>query len=94
MTATTHLQSSRPSSEAAPILLANPEATGPDNERVRHIVIGSPAGVRETIHMLHVLNYSEQIHWTKLMAITERGITLRPELGKVFSYLDRQRSLR
>ncbi|MGB3614176.1 MAG: hypothetical protein WBA10_10310, partial [Elainellaceae cyanobacterium] len=87
MTATTCFQSSRPSCEAAPFLLANPNAADPHNERIRHIVIGSPAGVRETIHMLHVLNYSEQIHWTKLLAIPETGLTLRPELGQVFSHL-------
>lgn len=74
-------------------MLAIP-GSSPGSERVRHIVIGSPAGVRETIHMLHILNYSEQIHWTELLAIPETGLTLRPELGQVFSYLDRRRSLR
>ena len=90
MTATNQYQSSPLSAEAVPVLLASP-TDGDARERIRHIVIGSPAGVRETIHRLHVLNYCEQLHWTKLLAIPEAGLVLRPELGEVFSYLERQR---
>ncbi|MGF1514823.1 MAG: hypothetical protein ACFB5Z_14165 [Elainellaceae cyanobacterium] len=93
MIATTQYQSSPLSAEAAPALLDN-STDGLARERIRHIVIGSPDGVRETIHMLHVLKYCEQLHWTKLLTIPETGLTLQPELGEVFSYLDRQRRLR
>ncbi len=65
----------------------------PGRERLRHLVIGSPDGVRSTIHTLHVLNYAEQITWSQLIAIPESGILITPEQGEVFSYLIRHRQL-
>ncbi|WP_052049478.1 hypothetical protein [Leptolyngbya sp. KIOST-1] len=75
-----------------PLLLANPEAQ-PGRERLRHLVIGSPEGVRSAIHQLHVLNYAEQVTWSQLVTIPPSGILITPEQGEVFSLLRRDRQL-
>jgi hypothetical protein len=60
-------------------------------ERLRHLIMGSPDGVRSTIHTLHVRQYAEQDTWSRLLQIPESGIVLTPEQGEVFSYLLRYR---
>lgn len=76
--------------DLSPLRLANSEAQ-PGRERLRHLVIGSPAGVRSTIHTLHVLNYAEQATWSQLITIPQSGILITPAQGEVFSYLLRHR---
>lgn len=63
----------------SPLLLANPQAQ-PERERLLHLVIGSPEGVRSVIHALHVLQYAEQATWSQAIAIPASGILmmLRP----------------
>ena len=75
-----------------PLRLANPDAQ-PGRERLRHLIMGSPDGVRSTIHTLHVLHYAEQGIWSRLLKIPESSILLTPEQGEVFSYLLRDRPL-
>ena len=75
-----------------PLHLANPSPP-PERERLRHLVIGSPAGVRSTQHTLHVLNYAEQTTWSQLITVPASGILLTPDQGEVFSYLLRWRQL-
>ena len=88
-----YLVSSAQKREAtSPLLLANPEAQ-PGRERLRHLVIGSPEGVRATINLLHVLNYAEQREWSRLVTIPPSGILITPEQGEVFSLLRRDRAL-
>jgi hypothetical protein len=82
------LSSARRGEATSPLLLANPE-TQSGRERLRHLVIGSPEGVRATIHTLHVLNYAEQATWSQLMTIPQSGILITPEQGEVFSILRR-----
>ena len=60
---------------------------------MRHLIIGSPDGVRSAVHTLHVLNYAEQSRWSQLIAIPASGIVITPEQGEVFSYLLRYRQL-
>jgi hypothetical protein len=75
-----------------PLLLANPEVQ-PERERLRHLVIGSPEGVRATINQLHVLHYADQATWSQLVTIPRSGILITPEQGEVFSLLRRDRQL-
>jgi hypothetical protein len=75
-----------------PLHLANPSPQ-PGRERLRHLVIGSPEGVRATINRLHVLTYAEQATWSQLITIPPSGILITPEQGEVFSYLLRHRQL-
>ncbi len=63
-------------------------------EHLRHLLIGSPAGVQEAIARLHLLDYVERHYWTPLIQITSRGIHITPAQGQVLSYLVQQRSLR
>ncbi|MGF1568675.1 MAG: hypothetical protein ACFCVD_11500 [Nodosilinea sp.] len=71
-----------------PLYLKNPSPQ-PGRERLRHLVIGSPEGVRETIHRLHVLTYAEQMTWSQFITIPASGILITPEQGEVFSLLKR-----
>ncbi|MGB3309372.1 MAG: hypothetical protein WBG32_05985 [Nodosilinea sp.] len=88
-----YLVSSAQNREAtSPLLLANPEAQ-PGRERLRHLVIGSPDGVRATINLLHVLTYAEQREWSRLVTIPPSGILITPEQGEVFSLLRRDRQV-
>ncbi|MCG8362331.1 MAG: hypothetical protein MJA27_03240 [Pseudanabaenales cyanobacterium] len=75
-----------------PVQLANPSAQ-PGRERLRHLIIGSPEGVRSAIKSLHVLNYAEQHLWSQLITVPASGILITPEQGEVFSYLVRDRQL-
>ncbi|PSN13007.1 hypothetical protein C7293_17745 [filamentous cyanobacterium CCT1] len=60
---------------------------------MRHLVIGSPEGVRGAINHLHLLQYAEQQEWSQLIAIPPSGILITPEQGEVFSLLRRDRQL-
>jgi len=75
-----------------PLHLANPSPQ-PGRERLRHLVIGSPEGVRATINLLHVLTYAEQATWSQLITIPPSGILITPEQGEVFSLLRRDRQV-
>jgi hypothetical protein len=55
--------------------------------------MGSPDGVRSTIHTLHVLHYAEQGTWSRLLKIPASGILIMPEQGEVLSYLLRDRQI-
>jgi hypothetical protein len=73
-----------------PLCLDTPTAE-PQREPLRHLIMGSPAGVRSAIHQLHVLRYAEQREWSQLLTIPPAGIVLTPNQGEVMSYLIRQR---
>ena len=51
-------------------------------ERLRHLVIGSPDGVRSAIHSLHRLNYADQAIWSRVIAVPASGIVITPEQGE------------
>ncbi len=88
----TFLYPELPPTEAAPTVLTTPEP-GPNGEIIRHVLIGSPEGVREAIHLLHNRRYVDQSLWTQLIAIGKGGVTITQKEGQVLSYLVRQRSL-
>ena len=73
-------------------LLASPVAQS-GRERLRHLVIGSPEGVRATIHLLHVFTYAEQATWSQLVTIPESRVLITPEQGEVLSLLRRDRQV-
>jgi len=79
-----------PQAADSPVLLPTPQSA-PDEEIVRHILLGSPAIVRRTIHLLHVLNYGEAGLWSRLVTVPQRGIVLTPRQGETMSYLIRRR---
>ncbi|OKH44122.1 hypothetical protein NIES30_23520 [Phormidium tenue NIES-30] len=70
----------------SPILLANPD-NQPGREWVRHILLGSPNAVEQTVFLLHVLNYIEQARWSQEIYVPENGLTITPRQGEVMRYL-------
>ncbi|MBE9155911.1 hypothetical protein IQ265_03560 [Nodosilinea sp. LEGE 06152] len=86
------VSSARRGEATNPLLLSNPE-TQLGRERLRHLVIGSPEGVRGVINYLHLLQYAEQREWSQFVTIPPSGILITPEQGEVFSLLRRDRQI-
>lgn len=86
------LSSAQQGKAANPLLLKN-LTNQPEREPLRHLIIGSPEGVRGAINHLHVLKYAEQLQWSRLFTIPASGILITPTQGEVFSYLLRYRQL-
>ncbi len=89
---TLRLDSPMEAEPAIPTLIEPSPAPG--CEHLRHIIIGSPEGVRQAINRLHVLQYVEWRLWTPLIAIGEKGVHITPTHGQVLSYLIQQRPIR
>ena len=66
----------------------------PGCEHLRHLLIGSSAGVQEAIARLHLLDYVQRHYWTPLIAVPPQGLRITPVQGQVLSYLVQQRPLR
>ena len=81
-----------PDISASPAELTPPDP-GPSGEVVRHIIIGSPAGVRAAIYALHRKRYVEQGRWTGPLPLGPEGVHLTRREGEVMAYLMRLRSL-
>ncbi len=65
-----------------------PPGTAP-GESIRHILLGSPEAIRQTIHLLHTLHYTETILWSPVLAI-EESLVITPAQGEAFSLLRKQ----
>ncbi|MGF1567719.1 MAG: hypothetical protein ACFCVD_06570 [Nodosilinea sp.] len=74
-----------------PVRLVTP-APQPGREQLRHLMIGSPAGVRSAIHSLHHLSYADQATWSRAITIPPAGILITPAQGEVMRYLVRHLS--
>ena len=94
--------SPRPQDAAAQSMLATPGGPAAPNlrlsaptdasyEYLHHILIGSPAGVNDAVHRLHLMQYVEKHLWTPLISIGEQGLTITRAEGQVLRYLVRQR---
>ena len=59
----------------------------PVREPLKHLLIGSPVAVRQTIHQLHHLGYAEAGLWSPLTAVPQAQLMLNP--GEVMSILMR-----
>lgn len=53
---------------------------------LRHILVGNPAAVRQTIHLLHTLHYAETVLWSPIVT-TEAPLIITPEQGESVSLL-------
>ena len=56
-------------------------------DTIRHILLGRPGSIRQTIHLLHNLNYSDASQWSPLIEIPDGQLILTPERGEVLSLL-------
>ena len=56
------------------------------NEELRHILLGSPEAIRQTIHQLHVLSYAESLLWSPVTTVGEQLVITRAQ-GEAMSLL-------
>ncbi|MEO0457838.1 MAG: hypothetical protein AAF152_14835 [Cyanobacteria bacterium P01_A01_bin.114] len=78
-----------PEAAAQSELSATPTLPQTDGDPLRHILLGSPGGVRQTIHLLHTLRYVETALWSPLVAIPNEQLIITPRQGEVMSILIR-----
>lgn len=57
-------------------------------EELRHILLGSPGAIQQTIYLLHAMNYAEPALWSPIMKVNSQ-IILTPEQGESMSLLRR-----
>ncbi len=74
--------------DSTPLGPLNNAESRPPREEVRHILLGSPGAIRQTIHLLHALNYAEPPAWSQLVTVGEQLI-ITPEQGESMSLLRR-----
>lgn len=77
------------SEQSASELSALPTISDNAGEPLRHILLGTPGGVRQTIHLLHILRYAENALWSPLVPIPEDRLIITPRQGEVMSLLIR-----
>ncbi len=78
-----------PVSPATGSVMALPEAVlvGRGGRRsLRHILLGHPEDIRQTIHLLHTLHYAETVLWSPIMTV-EEALTITPAQGEAISLL-------
>ncbi len=82
------------SKQVSPQVLTNQSFEADNRESIRHVIIGSPLGVRRTIHQLHALRYAEVALWTHPLAqpseritIPDNRIVITPQQGEIMSLL-------
>jgi hypothetical protein len=63
--------------------------TFPKREPLRHLLIGSPQGVQQTIHRLHNLGYAEAGLWSSPLPLPDRQLIITPYEGEVLGMLVR-----
>ncbi|MBE9181157.1 hypothetical protein IQ268_21585 [Oculatella sp. LEGE 06141] len=66
-----------------------PPSTQPDRDPLKHLLIGSPRAIRQTIHLLHNLRYAEAGLWSPLIAIPNQQLIVTPNDGEMMSLLMR-----
>ena len=76
-----------PAASAPSALPAEFSPALPPGETIRHILLGSPGGIRQTVHLLHNLRYVETSQWSPLIEIPENRLILTPNQGEVISIL-------
>jgi hypothetical protein len=56
---------------------------------IRHILLGRPEAIRQTIHLLHRLHYAEAPLWSPILTVEER-LAIAPSPGEAISLLRKQ----
>ncbi|MEM1252306.1 MAG: hypothetical protein AAGI69_07720 [Cyanobacteria bacterium P01_H01_bin.21] len=70
-----------------PSLPADFSSSLPPGSSIRHILLGHPSHIRQTIHLLHKLRYVETSQWSPLIEVPDNRLILRPEADEVISML-------
>ena len=71
-------------------LPADLSAAPAPGDTIRHILLGRPGSIRQTIHLLHNLRYVETSQWSPLIAVPDQQLILRPEPEEMISILMRR----
>ncbi|MCG8367796.1 MAG: hypothetical protein MJA27_31240 [Pseudanabaenales cyanobacterium] len=66
-------QASERSTAGVSVQPAQSENRSHTKEPIRHMLFGSPAGVRQVIHLLHKLGYAEPNDWSRPMPTGRPG---------------------
>jgi hypothetical protein len=67
-----------------------PAATLPsEQDPLKHLLIGSPRAIQQTIHRLHNLGYAEVGFWSPLIAIPQQQLIITANAGEMMSLLMR-----
>lgn len=56
-----------------PTLAKTSDQVPPNREQLKHLLSGSPRGIKSTIHNLQVRGYAETTHWSPLMPTENPG---------------------
>ncbi|MEO0541131.1 MAG: hypothetical protein AAFZ80_09740 [Cyanobacteria bacterium P01_A01_bin.105] len=62
----------------------------PSGGVIRHILLGTPADIHQTRHLLHNLRYVEVSQWSPLVQLADRQVILTAEHGEQMSLLTRR----
>ncbi|MGD1856389.1 MAG: hypothetical protein ACFB2W_19295 [Leptolyngbyaceae cyanobacterium] len=76
--------------QVPPSLPADFSSSLPTGGSIRHILLGHPDRIRQTIHLLHNLRYVETSQWSPLIEVPDNRLILRPQLDEVISMLIRR----
>ncbi|PSN10133.1 hypothetical protein C7293_29230 [filamentous cyanobacterium CCT1] len=82
---------SPPATEVAQALLLNNPIAVVRHRRLRHYLVGAPDNVQQAIDRLHLLGYLERISWSHAIDIPASGLIIRPDVGDVLRYSQRDR---
>jgi hypothetical protein len=77
---------SHPGETRSPVSYPIPQ---PDQDPLKHLLIGSPRAIHQTIHLLHNLGYAEAGLWSPLIAIPHQQLVMTPNEGEMMSLLMR-----
>ena len=62
----------------------------PPGDTIRHILVGRPGPLRQTIHLLHNLRYVEVSQWSPLMEIPSGQLVIVPRPEEQMTILVRR----
>ena len=79
------LSSAHPAEPLPSTSLIIPTSAVP-GETIRHILLGRPDAVRQTIRLLHSLRYTETVLWSPVIAIAD-PLVITPSQGEAMSLL-------
>lgn len=74
----------------SPILPVNVSTLPGAGSAIRHILLGHPNHIRQTIHLLHNLHYVETSQWSPLIDVPDHQLILRPKPDEMISILARR----
>ena len=58
-----------------------------EQDPLKHLLIGSPRAIQQTIHRLHNLGYADAGFWSPLIAIPQQQLVITSSKGEMMSLL-------